>query len=130
MTENAPEATEVTAPAAPAKIPPSAITNLAGLDPEVVLRALNVAWREVKDQDAPTLLQLMAAGGAQRVEVDLASGYLAVTAGEDKWLAFNFRRDFLPALVAVLTGRPEAVVRPLLEKGPARVEREAAPSAP
>ena len=114
-----------TEPTSRAAVPTRA--QLAGADPELVLRGLNAAWREVKDSDTPTLLQLMAAGGAARVDAESNAGYLAAVTDEDTWRVFNLRRDLLPLLVATLTGRSEAEVQRALAQGPGRFERVAAP---
>ena len=87
------------------------------------MRVLWAAWRETAGTDAPTLNQLLQ-GHVVRVDVDSASGYVAVVTDEDTHHAIGMRSELVVPLVSVLTRHSETEISALLAKGPGKIERK------
>lgn len=85
--------------------------------PERVQAAVR-AWREVNDREVPSVDRLT--GSVERVDVDAASGYVAVVTKEDTWRAF-LPREQLPTVVALLVRRPVDEVARVVAEGPGPV---------
>ncbi len=85
--------------------------------PERVHAAVR-AWREANDREVPSVDRLV--GSVERVDVDAASGYVAVVTSEDTWRAF-LPREQLAAVVALLVRRPVEEVARVVAEGPGPV---------
>lgn len=90
-----------------------------------LLALANAAWREATMREAPPLERLATPGVTQRVDVDAASGYVAVVTDEDTYRAF-VPRDQLATIVALLVRRPVDVVARELSTGPGAFKPEGA----
>lgn len=85
--------------------------------PERVHAAVR-AWREANDREVPSVDRLV--GTVERVDVDAASGYVAVVTPEDTWRAF-LPRELLATVVALLVRRPLDEVSQTVSAGPGPV---------
>jgi hypothetical protein len=99
---------------------PDNLPSIVGVAPEDVMKVLGSAWRSTAGHDAPTLHQL-AEHLVVHVDVDLRSGYVAVTTDGDSYRAIGIRRELVVPLVAVLTGRRAEEVTRMLAGLPGRV---------
>lgn len=82
------------------------------------------AWREANDREVPSVDRLV--GTVERVEVDAASGYLAVVTKDETWRAF-LPREQLPVVIALLARRPVDEVARRLGEGPGPIAAAAPP---
>ncbi len=74
-------------------------------------------WREATQREAPSVERLAAPGVIDRIDVDEASGYLAVVTREDTYRAFVAREE-LPVVVALMLRRRVPEVVEALAAGP------------
>lgn len=82
-----------------------------------MIAAATKAWREATDREVPSVERLSAPGVVQRIDVDAASGYLAVVTDEDTWRAF-LPREQLATVVALMLRRPIDEVARTMAAGP------------
>lgn len=79
--------------------------------------AAQKCWREATQREAPAVERLAAPGVIDRIDVDEASGYLAVVTREDTYRAF-VPREALPVVVALMLRRRVPEVVEALATGP------------
>lgn len=85
-----------------------------------MIAAAAKAWREATDREVPSVERLSAPGAVQRVDVDAASGYVAVVTAEDTWRAF-LPREQLSTVVALMLRRPIDDVARVMAAGPGSI---------
>jgi hypothetical protein len=121
-----------------APVDPATPRRVRPVDPDIValfapgatvehetIAAAQRAWREATQREAPSVERLAEKGTINRVDADLASGYLAVTTADDTWRAF-VPQDQLALVIALMLRRPLAAVTATLAEGPGAVPVETA----
>lgn len=102
-----------TVDAATSALFPNGVADL----PERIHAAVR-AWREANDREVPSIDRLQ--GTVVRVDVDPASGYLAVVTKDDTWRAF-LPREQLVTVVTLLVRRPVDEVTNAMSAGPTAI---------
>lgn len=89
-----------------------------------MIAAATKAWREATDREVPSVERLSAPGIVQRVDVDAASGYVAVVTADDTWRAF-LPREQLATILALMLRRPIDEVARTVATGPGSLSPKA-----
>lgn len=98
-------------PALVALFPPGSVVE------QETLSAAQRTWREATQREAPSLERLAEKGTVARIDVDLASGYVAVVTNDDTWRAFLPKEQCVLVLALILR-RPIRELQGALAKGP------------